>query len=209
MSSVSKKYSPRKRKNKNNENNGSKKAKWIYWVFILAFGLSVFFSFISEITMNRVNIVISVFILLVIIFIGILFDIIGIAVTSASETPFHSMAADKVAGGKEAVKLIRNADVVSNFCNDVVGDICGIVSGSAGASIVLKVLTDAKDINETIFSIMMAGLISTLTIGGKAIGKGIAINNSKRVVYSVAVFLYFIKKRLGIDIFSDGNGRKN
>ena len=210
MSSDSKKHLSGKtaKKIRNNENNGSTKAKWIYWVFILAFGLSVFFSFISETVMDRVNIVVSIFLLLIIIAIGILFDIIGIAVTSASETPFHAMAADKVPGGREAVKLIRNADIVSNFCNDVVGDICGIVSGAAGAAIVIKAIILAKSINETILSILMAGIISTLTIGGKAIGKGIAIKNSKKVVHGVALFLNLLKKRLGIDFFPSGNGKK-
>jgi CBS domain containing-hemolysin-like protein len=196
-------------RSKNSENNGSIKARWVYRVFLLAFVLSVFFSFISETLMDRFNIFISIFVLLVIIAIGIIFDIIGIAVTSASETPFHAMAADKVPGGKEAVKLIRNADIVSNFCNDVVGDICGILSGAAGAAIVLKALALAKHINETALSILMAGIISTLTIGGKAIGKGIAINNSKKVVHNVALVIFTIKQRLGIDILASISGKRD
>jgi hypothetical protein len=119
------------------------------------------------------------------------------------------MAADRVPGGKEAVKLIRNADIVSNFCNDVVGDICGILSGAAGAAIVLKALAMAKHINETALSILMAGIISTLTIGGKAIGKGIAINNSKKVVHNVALVVFTIKQRLGFDILAGISGKRD
>jgi hypothetical protein len=197
-----------KRKGKNIEIGGNTKAKWVYRVFFLAFALSVFFSFISETILNKANTIFSVFLLLLIIIIGILFDIIGISVTSASETPFHAMAADKVPGGKEAVKLIRNADIVSNFCNDVVGDICGIISGTAGAAIVIKTLVAAKSINETVVSILVAAAISTLTIGGKAIGKGIALKNSKRIVYNVAFFLYILKKELGIDFFSGNYSSK-
>ncbi|WDC83794.1 hypothetical protein PL321_14940 [Caloramator sp. mosi_1] len=81
------------------------------------------------------------FVLISIIFVGIIFDIIGVAVTAAEEAPFHSLASRKVKGAKTAVKLIRNADKVSNFCNDVIGDICGVVSGAAGAIIISKLIS--------------------------------------------------------------------
>lgn len=197
-----------RKKEKSNGDNGSTKAKWVKKVFIIAFGLSVFFSFISENIMTKVSIVASFIILMVIIGIGILFDIIGIAVTSAKEVPFHAMAADKIPGGKEAVKLIKNADIVSNFCNDVVGDISGIISGAAGATIVIRMALLANDINEMFLSIFMTGIISTLTIGGKAIGKGIALNNSKSVVYSVALFLNVLKERFKIDILPSNGHRE-
>lgn len=184
--------------------SGNSKAKWIYKVFFLAFGLSVFFSFVSENLMEKFNLTISILLLLLIILVGVLFDIVGIAVTSASEKPFHAMAAEKIPGGKEAVQLIRNADIVSNFCNDVIGDISGIISGAAGATIVLKIL-DSNDLNGTmglILSILMSGFISTLTIGGKALGKVVAINNSKNVVYNVALFFNFLQKKFNINILS-------
>jgi len=200
-------------KKKSKKNNGSSKAKWIYKVVILAFGLSVFFSAISEILLKKVNFFTSFFILLVIITIGIFFDIIGIAVASSTEAPFHAMAADKIPGGKEAVRLVRNADIVSNFCNDVVGDICGIISGAAGAAIVIKIAANSHDRNEIFLSIILTGIISTLTIGGKALGKGIAINNSKTVVYNVALFLNKLKNNLQLDLLpgngnNKGNGRR-
>lgn len=189
---------------KNNIRSGNSKVKWIYKVFFLAFGLSVFFSFVSENLIKKFNLVVSILLLLIIILAGILFDIIGIAVTSASEKPFHAMAAEKIPGGKEAVQLIRNADIVSNFCNDVIGDISGIISGATGATIVMKILGSSA-LNEKrglILSILMSGFISTLTIGGKALGKVVAINNSKNVVYSVALFLNFLQKKFNIRVFS-------
>ncbi|MFY9473014.1 MAG: hypothetical protein WAQ00_05450 [Tepidanaerobacteraceae bacterium] len=151
------------------------------------------------------------FILLFIIIIGVFFDIIGVAVTSSNEAPFHAMAADKVPGSKEAVRLVRNADIVSNFCNDVVGDICGIVSGAAGAAIVVRVAATGFSQNQVIiFSILLTGIISTLTIGGKALGKGIAIKNSKTVVYGVGLFLYKLKNNLQLDLLpSNNNNRRN
>ena len=80
-------------------------------------------------------------ILLAIILIGIIFDIIGMAVATADEKPFHSMASRKVAGASDAIKLLRNAERVSSICNDVVGDICGVVSGSASATIAALIVS--------------------------------------------------------------------
>ncbi|HHX22481.1 MAG: hypothetical protein ACOX2A_10415 [Tepidanaerobacteraceae bacterium] len=198
----------RKKKYKRKNNNGNQKAKWVYRVIVLAFGLSVFFSLISEVVIKKVNILLSLLILFIIIAIGVIFDIIGIAVTSANEAPFHAMAADKVTGGKEAVRLIRNADIVSNFCNDVVGDISGIISGAAGATIIIKIMTYTNGENEMLFSILLTGLISTLTIGGKAIGKSMAINKSKNVVFIVALLLNKIKSHFNIDVLRGKNGNK-
>ncbi|KXG78156.1 hypothetical protein AN618_05480 [Fervidicola ferrireducens] len=189
------------------KNNGGPKATWIHKVVILTFGLSVFFSFISETLMDKLNLILSFFILSCIVFIGIIFDIIGIAVTSADETPFHAMAAHKIPGGKEGVRLIRNADVVSNFCNDVIGDISGIISGAAGAAIVAKIISGKNDVSDIIISTLIAGMISTITVGGKALGKSIAIKKSKEIVYKVAYFLYLLKIRFGIELFPKKSGK--
>lgn len=118
----------------------------------------------------------------------------------------------KSPGSKEAVRLIRNADIVSNFCNDVVGDICGIVSGAAGAAIVVRITSTGFTQTQIIaFSIIITGIISTLTIGGKALGKGLAINNSKTVVYNVGLFLYKLKQNLNIDLLRNNknNNKRN
>lgn len=181
-----------KKRNKRKGNEGDIKAKWVIKAVLMAFGLSVFFSFISSILLERVSIFPSFIILLCIVVMGIMFDIVGVAVTSAKEAPFHAMAADKISGSREAVWLIRNADKVSSFCNDVVGDISGIISGAAGTTIVLKAFVEHSN-NEVIASIIMAGFISTLTIGGKAAGKRAALDNSKKVVYKAALFLFILK----------------
>jgi len=122
-----------------------------------------------------VNIFFSILIVLVIVFIGIIFDIIGIAVTSADESPFHAMASRKYYGAKQAIRLIRNANKVSSFCNDVVGDICGVISGTASAFIVFKVSQSVGGIVAFLVELSFAGFVAALTIGGKAIGKTIAI----------------------------------
>ena len=112
-----------------------KRNNWPLIVTILAFTISLLFSFMSESIMPKVGIIVGIMILILFIFIGIIFDMIGVAVTSSNEEPLHAMSSKKIKGAKKAVSFKKNADKVSSFCNDVIGDICGIISGSAGVSV--------------------------------------------------------------------------
>jgi CBS domain containing-hemolysin-like protein len=132
-------------------------------------------------------------ILLAIIFLGILFDIIGMAVATADEKPFHSMAARKVPGAHEAIRLLRNAERVSSICNDVVGDICGVVSGSASATIAAQVLANFEFGWPDVVSLVMSSLVAALTVGGKAIGKGFAVNSSTSIVYLTGQIIHAVQ----------------
>lgn len=156
--------------------------RWILRIFFIALALSATLSLLSETTLVGAGTAAAVLILAVFIALGIVFDILGVAVTAADERPFHSMAAHKEKGAVEALRLLRNANRVSSFCNDVVGDICGIVSGTTAAVIVTR-LEAALDTRTVFLSVGITALISGLTIGGKALGKTIAINQSTRVVY--------------------------
>ena len=124
---------------------------------------------------------------------GIIFDIVGVAVTSGDEVAFHSMSSRKVKGGKIGVKLLKNTDKVASICCDVVGDVCGIVSGTSGVVIVALII-ELTNINELLVSLLVTGIISALTIGGKAIGKGFAINKSKEIVTIVSKILSVFSK---------------
>jgi len=186
------------------------KKAWIKKAFIWTFCITLIVSFISENLIKNINVVFAFLILIIIIFIGILFDIIGVAVTAADEPPFHAMSANKQKGSKEAVILIRNADIVSNFCNDVIGDIAGTLSGAAGATLVYRILRfyDIKN-NDYIFTILMTSIIATIMVGGKAIGKTFAISKSKQIVLKVGILIYFLKEKLGLNLLqNNGKARK-
>lgn len=176
------------RKNKKNSKNF-----WIIKIILVAFIISVVFSFISETAIPNVNIILGIILTLVFIIIGVLFDMIGLAVASADESVFNSMASKKVKGAKMAVQLKKNADKVSSFCNDVVGDICGIISGSTGAVIASKI--SSNGLNSLVVTIITMGIISALTIGGKAMEKSIAINKSDKILYTFAKVLSIFKGR--------------
>lgn len=172
-----------------------KKNYWILEVTIMAFVISFIFSFISEASMPNVNIFVGVLLVILFILIGIVFDIIGVAVTSASEGPLHAMSAKKIKGAKKAVLFKKNAEKVSSFCNDVIGDICGIISGSAGVTISFAI-SEKWSLPEFWVGLVITALIAALTIGGKAIGKGIAMKRNSEIVYVVAkVLSVFERKR--------------
>ena len=162
-----------------------KNVQWVVTIFCVTILISGVISLVSDEVMANSSVVTAFCILLAIIFLGILFDIIGMAVATADEKPFHSMAARKVPGAHEAIRLLRNAERVSSICNDVVGDICGVVSGSASATIAALILTNVDLDWPRGVSLIMSALVAGLTVGGKAIGKTIAVKSCTQIVHLV------------------------
>ena len=171
-----------------------KRNTWPIIVTILAFFISLLFSFISESIMPYVPILIGIIILITFILIGIIFDMIGVAVTSSNEEPLHAMSSKKIKGAKKAVSFKKNADKVSSFCNDVIGDICGIISGSAGVAVATS-LANTYNLNIFYTTLIVTAIIAALTIGGKAFCKKIAINNNHKIVYLTAKILSKFEKK--------------
>lgn len=172
----------------------SRTIRWVVTVFLVTIVVSGTISLISDEVMARSGLVAAFAILLAIVFVGIVFDIIGMAVATASEKPFHSMAARKVPGAQEAIRLLRNAERVSSICNDVVGDICGVVSGSASATIAALILTHVDAVWPRAVSLVMSALVAGLTVGGKAVGKTIAVNSCTQIVHLVGQVLYALSR---------------
>ena len=172
--------------------------RWVLHIFLMSVVLSAFLSLASGIALEDAGYALAVTVLVAFIALGIVFDILGVAVTAADVRPFHSMAAHREKGAKEALRLLKNAEKVSSFCNDVVGDICGIVSGTTAAVIVAH-LQASFSTRSILISIAVTALISGLTIGGKAAGKRLALSRSTEVVLRAArvlrLFRFGSKKR--------------
>ena len=168
--------------------------KWIFEITLIAVIISIVFSFLSESLIPKVNILISILILIIFILLGIIFDMVGVAVQSANEAPFHSMNSRRVKGADVAVKFKKNSDKTSSFCNDVVGDICGIISGTTGSILATKIALKFS-FNEFYTILIITGFISALTIGGKALGKTLAINKSNYILYDVSKAISNFKKK--------------
>lgn len=186
-----------------NQGKKSKKLKikpdwhWITTIFGTTIGISAAMSFLSNEMLSGGGLILSFAVLLVIILIGILFDIIGVSVTAAEEKPFHSMAAKKVPEAREALKMLRRAERVSSFCNDVVGDICGVISGSAAAVIAAKAITGMSPVLGSVVQLLLSAVVAGLTVGGKAFGKSIAMNNSTAILHAAAKVMYLVKSLPG------------
>jgi len=168
--------------------------KWIVTISIVSFFISLCFSFIGEVIIPNAHLIISIILVFTFILLGIIFDMIGISVTVSDIKTFNSMATKRVRGAKLAVKFIKNSEKVSSFCNDVIGDICGIVSGSTGISIAI-IIAEKFNISSLIVTLLTTALIAALTIGGKAIGKSFAINKSNTILYKFVLFLSFFYRK--------------
>ncbi len=171
--------------------NKTKKDNWLWQVFIITFLLALIFGFISNTVVMKLNMIVASILLFIIILIGILFDLVGMAIASATEAPFHAKAARKHKGAKESIRLIRNAPKVSNICNDVIGDICGIISGSIGALLSVSISNTFK-LDMVLISLIISALIASLTVGGKALGKRFAIKKSTEIIYFVGAIIHYI-----------------
>ena len=172
-------------KKKEKINKKKTEYKWILKIVLIAFVLSFGLSYVSQVTIPNLSLFFGILITLLFIGIGILFDIIGVSVTSSDETVFHSMNSRKVPGADIAVKFKKNASKVSNFCCDVVGDVCGIISGTA-ATAIATILANQFNWSLLFTGLFVAAIVAALTIGGKALGKGFAINKSDIILYEFA-----------------------
>ena len=182
----------KEKEDKLKKNKKKKERAWVWPVkiFIIALILSFAFSFMSEFIFSKVGIVVSLLVVFCLLAIGVITDMIGIAVTSADISPFTAMMSRKVKGAKQAMKLIKNAEKVSSICNDVAGDICGILTGAAGAVIALKLMSgDVSNIAKVLIASSVSAAIAGLTILGKASFKKIAMDNSTKIVLIVGKIL--------------------
>ena len=168
---------------KQNQNN--KQLVWSLKVLVLSFALSMCFGVLSEFFLSGTGIVIAVLVIVVFMSISILTDMIGVAVTAADIQPFRAMASKKIRGAKEAIKLIKNADKFTSIIADVVGDVCGILSGAAGASIIVKIAIDSESALGIIIASLVSAVIASMTIFGKSLGKKYAMKNCNKIMLVV------------------------
>ena len=167
-----------------------------YWAIKIAFItllLSAGISVAAQAFLTDMPLIAAVFILVALIVVGILFDTIGVAVATCDETPLIAMSSKKIKQATYALPLLKNREIVSNFCNDVVGDICGIVSGAAGATISIKIIMFSSSLSDTLVGIGISSLIAAMTVGGKAWGKKFALKNNKKIVIFLGSVIHFFK----------------
>jgi len=166
--------------------------RWLFKVTIISLVASIVFTLASTEILGNTGYIMSFTILAIFIIVGIVFDVIGIAVTAATEAPFNSMATRRQRGATESLKLIKNANRVTCYCNDVIGDVTGIVSGTTAALIAAR-LMDGLNSESLLFPVLISAVVTGLTVGGKAIGKTLAFNRSTEIVHSVGKIFNLIR----------------
>lgn len=172
--------------------------RWAFKMFVLSICLSSLFSLLSQSVQSRLGAIFAGIMIAFFIILSVIFDMIGIAVTSASEEFFKTQCQLQISGAQTAMRLIKNAEKVCSFCADVVGDICGILSGAGGACVIMSI---AKNISNpsvvVIISTLVSSLIAGLTILSKALMKERAIKNANKIILRLGKILdgtFFRKK---------------
>src|SRR5690554_3378399 len=171
--------------------------KKIFTLTIATFLVSLAFNLGSNSVLSFVPLTLSLVLLLFIILLGVVFDIVGVAATAGEEAPFHAMASNRLRGAKQAIWLVRNADSVSTFCNDLIGDVAGTLSGAVGVAIVLNLDRLSAGLGGTLANTFVVALIAALTVGGKSLGKNFAISKSTTILTIAGRLLYSLG-RIGI-----------
>ena len=162
--------------------------QWIIIILVISFVISFLLSWVANITIPNLSLLLGILVTLFFIIVNICFDIIGVAVTTADEAVFHSMNSRKVKGASLAVRFKKKTYNVSSFCSDVIGDICGIISGAAGTTIAFILVNDYHT-NPLLTTLIVTAVISSLTIGGKAVGKSLAVNKGEIILYGFTKIL--------------------
>ncbi len=168
------------------------KNKWVIEVFIISFLLSAIFSGFSA-YLSDLNVIVLIIVLFLVISIGILFDMVGVATLTAKEAPFHARNSKKMKEASVCIYLLKNSTKISSICNDIVGDICGIISGSLGATLTLYLSLKMK-MPLLMATILITSLISALTVGGKAYFKTIAMKKSDTIVLIAGKVVHLFKR---------------
>lgn len=165
--------------------------RWPLIVLVVSLVLSFSFSFFSELALSNANLIIAIAVIIIFMIISVITDIIGVAITAAVEIPFRAMAAKKIKGAKESIILINNADKVASIIADILGDICSILSGAAGAVVTVKLVSSiANEMIVVVVASFVSAIIAGIIIFGKAMGKRIALDNCDNIVLVLGKIVY-------------------
>lgn len=163
---------------------------WATKLTVISFVVSAVISYLAELATNNKYVGLTIAVLVILVVISILADCIGIAFTTCDIVPFYAMASKKVRGSKIAIWLIKRNGKVASILNDLVGDIIGIISGACVAAIVYFFIKKiANDVWKQVLPIILTALVASVTIGGKAFMKAIAIKYSKNIVLFISKIL--------------------
>lgn len=190
----------------------SEKNKWLRRGLgnaLLTFFLSLFFSYVAEILLRQIVFLFLAFLLLfLVILVGVISDMVGFAAAAAEIGPLNARAANKIWGARQAVRLIKNADQVAVFCSDVMGDISSTLAGALGVVIIFRLFTNVPHNQEGWLTTIMTGFVAALSVGGKALGKGLALREATEIMFRLGQLVAWVEKLTGREFFRPNKGEK-
>lgn len=160
--------------------------KWAFKVFILSISLSIIFSLVSQSLLPSLSPFFSIFVIVFFVFVSVIFDMVAVAFTSINKEQLEKYKNEN--GYVMAVKLCERADKVASFGGDVVGDICGILSGAGGVSLVVNMNIQDTNLN-LLVTCLVSSLIAGITIFCKAIMKTYALQNCEQIAIVTGAYL--------------------
>ena len=185
---------PKKKEKERSDKKKKKRNLWPLKALAITLVLAAAVNAASTLVLGNASWWLATILTIVILLLGVIFDLIGTASTACDIQPFLAMASRKVKGAKLAVKFSQKSDIVSSVCCDIVGDVCGIVSGITAAAIVLNIANFENTVVNFLMSVLVYAVISTLTITLKAVGKGIAVKQANKIIFGVARALSIFRK---------------
>lgn len=177
----------------------------------LAFVLALFVTFPSRQATEHLSITGALIGLFIVVALGVVFDMIGVAAAAGREEPFNAMASRRVPGARHALQLVRNADRVAAVCADMVGDVAGTVAGGAAAAVVLRLMMFTPDLEtpRIVIDTLMFGAVAGLTVGGKAACKIFALRAPTQLLLAVGRVLWWMETYLHLRFFADLRRRQH
>ena len=177
------------------EKQKAKSKHWLWQITLLSLVLSCVFGIISELMLAHTNLTLALILIILLVFVGLTFDIVGMAVTAGNIKTLLEQKAKGTKGVDIGITLVKNADKVSSICTDVIGDICSILSGAGGVAISVIISHQIPSINPFFLSVMISALIAAINVLIKAVGKSYALRNSDKIIIKIGFILSFVLKR--------------
>lgn len=166
---------------------------WALKIMPITFCLSLASSWFSQAVTTFTDLTASVMLLLFMMLVSVVFDGIGVSVTSCDKVAVKKLLQYDAKRAKIALGLIANAEKVNSVCADVIGDICGVLSGACGAVLAADLVSQTNT-GGTWLPTLTSAVVAAATVGGKALMKGIAVKNADKYVVQTAKALSVIYK---------------
>ncbi|MGD0621634.1 MAG: CNNM domain-containing protein [Thermacetogeniaceae bacterium] len=174
---------------------------------LLTFILSLMLTYVASVFLGVLVVYFALLVLLLVILLGVGADMVGFAAVAADVAPLNAKAANRVSGARQAVRLIRNADQVAVFCSDVMGDISSTLAGAMGAVIVFRMITERHLVSNW-YTIIMTALVAAVTVCGKALGKGIALQEASEIMFRLGQAVAWVERLTGHEFFVPSSSKR-